>query len=124
LNNLYTGLEISAFYVYAQYFTALWGVMSYSAGMPALYAIGCLNFTVLFWVYKYLLLKQYTKTTAFDQQLCISSMSLFKYAVALHLFFGAWFYSNSNILSASNLKMLDVVRRKISESKYTKKIDS
>ena len=93
--------------------------MSYSAGMPALYAIGCLNFTVLFWVYKYLLLKQYTKTTAFDQKLCIESMSLFKYAVIFHLFFGAWFYSNSNILSAQNLALLDVVRRKISENKYT-----
>ena len=51
-------------------------------------------------------------------------MSLFKYAIVLHLFFGAWFYSNSNILSAQNLALLDVVRRKISENKYTAKVDA
>jgi hypothetical protein len=106
LENLYTGPEISAFYVYAQYFVAMWSVMSYSGGMPCLYPIGCLNFFVLYWVYKYLLLKMYCKTTSFDQQLCISSMSLFKYAVIFHLFFGAFFFSNSNILSANNIKYL------------------
>lgn len=66
LENLYTGAEISAFYVYAQYFVAMWSVMSYSGGMPCLYPIGCLNFFVLYWVYKYLLLKMYCKTTSFD----------------------------------------------------------
>lgn len=106
LTNLYTGAEMSAFYVYAQYFVAMWSVMSYSGGMPCLYPIGCLNFFVLYWVYKYLLLKMYCKTTSFDQQLCLSSMALFKYAVIFHLFFGAFFYSNSNILSANNIKYL------------------
>jgi len=37
-------------------------------------------------------------------------MALFKYAVIFHLFFGAFFFSNSNILSANNIKYLQFVK--------------
>ena len=98
--------------------------MSYSGGMPCLYPIGCLNFFILYWVYKYLLLKQYCKTTSFDQQLCISSMSLFKYAVIFHLFFGAFFFSNSNILSAQNIAYLQWIKIKLSNIESFKPIEN
>jgi len=103
LENLYTGSEIQAFYVYAQYFTALWAIMSYSGGLPALYPVGCLNFFILYWAYKILLLKHYKKTTAFDAQLPILSMNKFRVALVLHIAFSLFMFSNSNILSAKNL---------------------
>jgi|TARA_B110000285_G_C15130887_1_gene623495 hypothetical protein len=41
-------------------------------------------------------------------------MALFKYAVIFHLFFGAFFFSNSNILSANNIKYLQFVKVQLS----------
>jgi len=77
--------------------------MSYSGGLPALYPVGCLNFFILYWVYKILLLKHYKKTTAFDAQLPILSMNKFRIALVLHIAFSLFMFSNSNILSAKNL---------------------
>ena len=87
--------------------------MSYSGGMPALYPIGCLNFFILYWAYKILLLKHYKKTTSFDAQLPIASMGYFRIALILHIAFGSFQFSNSNILSAKNLIYLKWVRNKL-----------
>jgi hypothetical protein len=44
---------------YADCFTVLWSLMTYSAGMPILYPIGFLSFFILFVVNKIFLVKHY-----------------------------------------------------------------
>lgn len=51
-------------------------------------------------------------------------MALFKYAVILHLFFGAFFFSNSNILSANNIKYLQFVKVQLASATSFKALDS
>jgi hypothetical protein len=58
-------------YVYAQFFTSLWAIMSYSGGLPILYPIGVLNYFILYWVYKGLIIKFYSKSTMFNETLPI-----------------------------------------------------
>ena len=53
-------------YIVAQLFTSLWSIMTLSSGIPALYPIGVLNYVILYWVYKFLLLKYYSKSVMFD----------------------------------------------------------
>ena len=65
LIDLYTTEEMPAYYVYAQQFTSIWAIMTYSAGMPILYPIAALNFAILYWVYKILLIKFYSSFSIF-----------------------------------------------------------
>ena len=51
-------------------------------------------------------------------------MALFKYAVILHLFFGAFFFSNSNILSANNIKYLQFVKVQLASATSFKALDN
>jgi hypothetical protein len=53
-------------YIYAQLFTSLWAILTFSGGLTILYPIGILNYIILFWVYKLLLIKYYAKSTMFD----------------------------------------------------------
>jgi hypothetical protein len=111
LEDLYTGPEIQTFFVFAQYFTSLWCLMFFSSGMPALYFVGCLNFFILYWVYKTLLIKHYQITTSFNQDMPNFSIVFYKWAVVLHLVMGLWMYTNSDILSVQNIKIIDWVTK-------------
>lgn len=67
LDDLYTGEQISSHFVYAQNYTYLWCVLMFSTGMPILYPFGFLFYGVLYWVYKFLLLKYYSRTNKFNE---------------------------------------------------------
>lgn len=67
LNDLYTGDQISSHYVYAQNYTYLWCVLMFSTGMPILYPFAFIFYFIHYWVYKFLLIKFYAKTTKFNQ---------------------------------------------------------
>lgn len=101
LQALYTGPQISSHYVYAQLFTNLWSCLMYSSGLPILYPVACVFYFVLYWLYKGLLLKYYQRTSRFNEQLAIASVGYIKFGILFHLVLGAFMYSNSRILSAS-----------------------
>ena len=86
-------------------------MMFYSSGMPALYLIGCINFFVLYWVYKTLLVKFYQITTSFNQDMAVKSIRFYKFAVVLHLIMGSFMYTNSDILSTHNIKQIEWIKR-------------
>ena len=94
LVDLYSTEEMPAYYVYAQQFTSIWAIMTYSAGMPILYPIAALNFAILYWVYKILLIKFYSKSTIFDQQLPVSSIFYLKVSIGLHVLMTAFMFSS------------------------------
>ena len=80
--------------------------MTYSSGMPLLYPIGCLNFMVLYFVYKYLLLSFYSKTKAFNEVLSQTSIHYFKIGMIIHVLVGMWVFSNSNVISSRHTKSI------------------
>ena len=51
---------------YSDCFTALWALMTYSAGIPILYPISLLTFSLIYIVNKILIIKYYAKSTIFD----------------------------------------------------------
>lgn len=59
IEKLYTGDEIQSYHLYAQVFTSLLVTMTYAGGLPALYGVAFINFFILFWIYKGLLIKFY-----------------------------------------------------------------
>lgn len=74
--------------------------MMYSSGLPVLYIVGFFFTVILYWVYKFLLLKYYQKTSRFNEQLPIESLYYFKYGLFFHIVMGCFMYTNSRILSS------------------------
>jgi len=102
LENLYTGTQIRVHFVYAQIYTTVWASLMYSSGIPALYPIGFLFFAVLYWVCKVLLLKFFQRTTKFNENLQLVSLSYMKYGLLIHMIIGGIMYTNSRIFSQQN----------------------
>ena len=87
-------------FVYAQFFTTIWCVLAYSSGMPILYPVACVNFTIIYWVYKILMVKYYRKTVSFNQDLPIYSIFYLKIGIVLHVCMALFVLSNEEIVSA------------------------
>lgn len=73
----------------------------YSSGLPILYPFAALFYFVLYWVYKGLLLKYYARTTKFNEDIPIQSMTWVKFGLFMHLFIGSIMLSNQNFFPPS-----------------------
>jgi hypothetical protein len=74
----------------------------YSSGLPILYVVGMVFYIILYWVYKFLLLKYYQTTARFNEKLALYSISFMKYGMIWHMLIGGFMYTNSRILSTSS----------------------
>jgi len=78
--------------------------MTYAGGLPVLYPIAFLNFLILFWIYKALLVKFYSKTISFNQDLSNASIVYFKFGVIIHLIMTLFMYTNKDVLQSASLR--------------------
>jgi hypothetical protein len=101
LQDFYTNGEIASYYVYAQIFTTLWSCLCFSSGLPIMYPVAFVSYAVLYWVYKCLLVKYYSKTTQFDEDLPLRSIDYMKYGIVFHMAVGAFMFTNSAVLASS-----------------------
>ena len=77
----------------------------YSSGMPVLYFLGALWYTITFFIDKCLYLRLYRKLPHFDRMVHSRIRSFFDFAIFLHMAIGFWMYSNTQIfLSVSQKK--------------------
>ena len=78
---------------------SFWAIMTHSSGMPVLYIIGFINYFLTYWIYKILLVKHYSKTVAFNEDLPLLSINYIRIGIFFHMFEGAIVFSNSKIIS-------------------------
>ena len=90
-------------YVYAWMFTTMWVTWMYSAGCPALYVIAIVNFIVCYWVYKLLLVKHYQKSTEFDENFCMHTISYFKISIMWHVAVSLLMFTNFHTIQSSRI---------------------
>lgn len=69
--------------------------------MPFLYPVACLNFFLMYWSYKALMVKYYRKTVSFNEDLPVYSIKFLKLGIVLHTFMGAFILSNDDIINTS-----------------------
>lgn len=69
----------------------------YSGGLPILYPFASIFFLVLYWVYKFLLVKFYEKTTKFNEGLPLFATQLFKFGIIIHGIITAVMLTNSKL---------------------------
>lgn len=79
-------------------FGQLWSVWTFSGGLPVCYLIAAVYFFVFYWVYKFLLLKVYQKTTRFNEDLPLQSINLLRYGLFFHIFITLLMISNHRLL--------------------------
>ena len=97
---------------YSQIIASFFILMIYSSGMPLLYFIGFLQFFVMYWVDKILcksliviiadyciVLRFYKTPPRYGIELSDISRNIMQYAILLHMLFGFYMYSNSQILT-------------------------
>ena len=77
--------------------------MMYSNGCPILYPIAFLNFVIVYWTYKVLLISYYRKSVSFDENMAMNTMKLFTLGLILHLGTSMLMFSNHDILSTTRI---------------------
>jgi len=73
----------------------------YSPGLPVLFLITAINFLIVYWIDKWLLLRFYRTPKNYDE-ICINfSLNEMKIAFIFHFILGSAIYSNDKILTSS-----------------------
>jgi hypothetical protein len=73
----------------------------YSPGMPMTFGIAVINFTIIYMIDKYLLLRFYKIPKNYNEQCIKFAISEFKYCFIFHFIIGMLVYSNEKILSST-----------------------
>ena len=98
---LYIGPEFLLDSRLAQIVAIVWVTFMYSSTLPILFPITVINFFIIFWVDKWLLLRFYKTPKNFDEQSILFSISEMQLAFIFHFIIGIIAYSNDRILSKS-----------------------
>jgi len=95
---VYTGPEIDLQVRYACSLNLIFLVLMYSSGMPVLWLCLPVSFTVSFFIDKVLFVRFFKSPPAYNHKLADMAQSLYQYAVIIHLGFGFWMFSNTEIV--------------------------
>lgn len=76
----------------------IWVAFMYSSGMPITYSIQFVNFSIIYWVDKYLLLRFYKTPKNFDHKCVTFILSQIKFSFIIHFLMGMIMLSNKSIL--------------------------
>ena len=80
--------------------------MTFSSGMPILYAITLLSFIISYWVDKFLMLRYFRKQNYFTNDLSASVVRILPCAVYCHIAVGFFMISYPEILKSSKMVSL------------------
>ena len=99
---LYIGPEFSLDARLAQIIAFTWTTFTYSSGLPIMYIISAVNFMIIYWIDKILLLRFYRTPKNYDEQSINFSLGQIYYAFLFHFLIGSLVYSNDQILSSTS----------------------
>lgn len=99
--DLYVGPEFRLDTRLAQIIAIVWVTFMYSSGLPIMFLIALVNFSIIYWIDKYLLLRFYKTPKNYSDVSIKFTISEMKWGIIFHFIFGALMYSNERILSSS-----------------------
>jgi hypothetical protein len=70
----------------------------FSTGIPILYPFAVVMYLGVYWVYKFLLIKFYQKTTKFNYNLPVYTTQYIKIGVFFHILIGGLMVTNNDII--------------------------
>ena len=99
---MYVGPEFSLDARLAQIVAFTWTTFTYSSGLPIMYIITAVNFSIIYWIDKTLLLRFYRTPKNYDELSINFSLGQLYYAFLFHFVIGSLVYSNDQILTSSS----------------------
>ncbi len=94
LNEMYLGPDFVLSYRISQVTMMCFLIMTYSTGIPILYAAGAVSAFLTYWVDKYFFTKVTRTPAQFSTKLGMWANSVLHYAAVIHLLFGIWMLSS------------------------------
>lgn len=98
---LYTGPEFLIDVRLAQIIVFTWVTFMFSVGMPVLFLVSAVNFFVMYWIDKWLVLRFYKTPRNLNEDTIKYTLANMKQAVIFHVIIGFMMLSNKRILSSS-----------------------
>lgn len=97
LENLYTGKEFQGEQAFSRMMSTLFVIQMYGSGMPIMYFIGAVFYSLTYLVNKLLIIKFYKKSRTLTRTIPIFSMEFLKYGLLLHMANACWMLTNPEI---------------------------
>ena len=98
LEKLYMSKEFDGEKAYSRMMSILFFIILYSSGLPSLYVVGFLFYTVTYCVNKLLIFKYYTKSRTLTRTIPLYSQSFFFYGFLIHFACGLFMMTNPQII--------------------------
>ena len=99
MNMSYSGRVFKLEYRYPTLLNVVFVSMLYSAGMPVLYPIGAVTFTIMYFTDKVALLRLYNRPPKYKASLARLASGAIPVAVVLHLAFAVWMHGGTLLAS-------------------------
>ena len=97
LEQLYLGDKFEGEKSYSRMMSTLLVTLSFSAGMPIMYAVAAGFYIVTFFINKVLLFQFYQKTNTLNRDVPNFSMNLLNLSIVIHMIIGCFMLTNSTI---------------------------
>lgn len=97
LEELYTGEVFKGGKAYSRMMSILTVCLTYSSGMPIIYFVGFMYFSITFLVNKTMLFKFYQKTNTLSRVIPNYSVGYLNIAIFIHLLFGLIMFTNPHL---------------------------
>ena len=94
LESLYTGNVFKGEKAFSRMMSTMFVIQMYTGGMPILYLIGFIFYTVTYMVNKFLLIYYYQKSRTLTKHIPIFTVRLLKYGLLLHLISSCFMLTN------------------------------
>ena len=101
---LYVGPEFVLDARLAQIVAVIWVTFIYSPVLPLLLPLALLNFMIIYWVDKYLVLRFYQTPKNYDQNIILKQIQYLKLTLPFHFIGGLIFLSNTAILQSDSFE--------------------
>ena len=106
---MYIGPEFMIDSRLAQIIACTWVTFMFSSSMPGLYLVTAINFFIIYWVDKYLLLRFYKSPKNYDETTIMYTISMLKWLFVMHFGMGLMMLSNKQILKGRSTELKDEI---------------
>ncbi len=112
LNKAFLGPKFEFAYSYAQLMSTIFVCLTFSSGIPLLYAISAANYGLFYLVEKYLMIHCYRTPPQYNTHVGKAATSLIPLALLIHMAMSVWVLSN-NSLFVSDISRTDIAESSI-----------
>lgn len=106
MNRLYAGPAFDISQRYPMILNSVFVTMAFCGGSPILLFIASITAAATYWFDKLSIIHLYSVTTAYDEDLGETAISVLPWSLVLHLAVSTWMYGNSSLMKATMIDMI------------------